>query len=154
MSDQPRYSALKLNVDKYADDDAKTSMRLWFGLMPPADLPTMLGALVQRDLLLRRWLEFMMGYPLIVMPTLADEPPPHGPDLTKEGQRRILDSLRVSLIAPALGLPGLALPVGTNGRLRPGVRIVAARFREDLCLEAGEVIEAAEDVIAPIDPVG
>jgi amidase len=145
--------ALKPNVDKYADDDAKRSMRLWSGLMPPADLPALLTALAQRDLLLRRWLAFMIRYPLIVMPTLADEPPPHGLDLTEDGQRRILDSLRVSLIAPALGLPGLAVPVGTNGRLRPGVQIVAARFREDLCLDAGDVIEAAEGVVAPIDPV-
>ena len=146
--------ALKPNVEKYADDDAKTSMRLWLGLKPPVNLPTALGALAERDMLLRRWLGFMMRYPLIVMPTLADEPPPHGLDLTEDGQRRILDSLRVSLIAPALGLPGLAVPVGTNGRLRPGVQILAARFREDLCLDAGEVIEAAEGVVAPIDPVG
>ncbi len=145
--------ALKPNVEKYADEDAKTSMRLWFGLMPPADLPGLLSALAERDLLLRRWLEFMIGYPLIVMPTLADEPPPLGLDLTEDGQRRILDSMRVSLIAPALGLPGLAVPVGSNGRLRAGVQIVAARFREDLCLDAGEVIEAAEGVVAPIDPV-
>jgi amidase len=145
--------ALKPNVDKYADEDAKTSMRLWFALMPPADLPALLSALAQRDLLLRRWLGFMMRYPLIVMPTLADEPPPHGLDLTEGGQRRILDSLRVSLIAPALGLPGLAVPVGTNGRLRSGVQIVAGRFREDLCLDAGEVIEAAEGAVAPVDSV-
>jgi amidase len=146
--------ALAPNVEKYADEDAKTSMRLWLGLMPRDDLPALLAALAQRDLLLRKWLGFMTRYPLIVMPTLADEPPPHGLDQTEDGQRRILDSLRVSLIAPALGLPGLAVPVGTNGRLRPGVQIVAGRFREDLCLDAGEVIEAAEGVVAPIDPVG
>jgi amidase len=64
-----------------------------------------------------------------------------------------LDALRVSLIAPVLGLPGLAMPVGSHGRLRPGVQILAPRFREDLCLDAGEVIEAAEGVVTPIDPV-
>ena len=31
----------------------------------------------------------------------------------------------------------------TAGRLRPGVQILAPRFREDLCLDAGEVVEAA-----------
>ena len=41
----------------------------------------------------------------------------------------------------------------TTGRLRPGVQILALRFREDLCLDAGEVIEAAEGVVMPIDPV-
>jgi len=60
--------------------------------------------------------------------------------------------MRVRLISPALGLPALAVPVGTHGRLRPGVQILATRYREDLCLGAGEVIEAAEGVVAPIDP--
>ena len=47
---------------------------------------------------------------------------------------------------------GLALPVGTRGTLRTGVQIVPARFREDMALDAGEIIEAAEGIIAPIDP--
>jgi amidase len=47
----------------------------------------------------------------------------------------------------------LAVPVGNHGRLRPGVQILAPRFREDLCLDAGEVIEAAEGVVTPIDPL-
>jgi len=140
------------NMEKFGDDDAKTSMRLWLAMSPPSDLPTFLAALAQRDLLLRRWLTFFMRYPVLVMPTLCDLPPPHGLDLTKAGQARILDSLRVSLLAPTLGLPGLAVPVGTHGTLRPGVQILAARFREDLCLDAGEVIEAAEGVVTPIDP--
>lgn len=55
--------------------------------------------------------------------------------------------------AGSLGLPALAVPVGTHGRLRPGVQILAPRFREDLCLDAGGVIEAAEGVVTPIDPV-
>jgi amidase len=33
------------------------------------------------------------------------------------------------------------------------VQILAPRFREDLCLDAGEVAEAAEGVVVPIDPV-
>ena len=49
--------------------------------------------------------------------------------------------------------PGLAVPVGRHGKLRTGVQIMAMRNREDLCLDAGEVIEAAEGVVAPIDPV-
>jgi len=51
-----------------------------------------------------------------------------------------------------LGVPAIAVPVGNHGRLRPGVQILASRFREDLCLDAGEVVEAAEGVVTPIDP--
>ena len=140
-------------MEAHGDPDAQTSMRLWGELVPPTDLRGVLGALAQRDLLLWRWLEFMKHYPLVVMPTMGDLPPPHNLDTTREGAARVLDALRVSLIAPVLGIPALAVPVGTHGRLRPGVQILASRFREDLCLDAGEVIEAAEGIVTPIDPL-
>jgi amidase len=111
-----------------------------------------LAAFIRRDVLLHRWLTFMIDYPLVVMPTLGDLAPPHDLDTTREGQAKVMDSLRVSLLAPLLGLPALAVSVGHHGRLRPGVQIMAARFREDLCLDAGEVIEAAEGIVTPIDP--
>ena len=140
-------------MEEYGDPDAQTSMRLWRELAPPSDLRGVLGALAQRDLLLWRWLEFMQRYPLVVMPTMGDLAPSHNLDTTREGQARVLDAIRVSLISPVLGIPALAVPVGNQGHLRPGVQILAPRFREDLCLDAGEVIEAAEGVVTPIDPV-
>jgi hypothetical protein len=38
---------------------------------------------------------------------------------------------------PFLGLPALTVSTGLLGRTPVGVQIVAARFREDLCLAAG-----------------
>jgi amidase len=140
-------------IEEVGDDDARISMRLGLELAPPTDLAGVLTALAERDLFLWRWLAFMQRYPLVVVPTMGDLAPPHNLDTTREGQTRIRDSSRVSLIAPVLGIPALAVPVGTHGRLRPGVQILAPRFREDLCLDAGEVIEAAEGVITPIDPL-
>jgi len=78
------------------------------------------------------------------LPTLADLPMAQDEDLTLGGQRRVLDSLRTALVAPTLGLPGVAVPVGSVGRLRTGVQVMAAPFREDLCLGAAEAIEAGE----------
>jgi len=144
--------ALAPRVEELGDDDARTSMRLWLELYPPSDMQGVLAALAQRDLLLWRWLTFMQQYPLVVMPTLGDLAPPHNLDTTREGQARVMDSIRVSLISPLLGVPAIAVPVGNHGRLRPGVQILASRFREDLCLDAGEVVEAAEGVVTPIDP--
>jgi amidase len=145
-------ATLSPRMQELGDEDAKTSMRLWLELVPPRDLAGFLRALAVRDLLLQRWMAFLSHTPLVVMPTLADLPPPFGQDLTPDGQRRLLESLRACLFAPALGLPGLAVPVGAHGTLRTGVQIMAGRFREDLCLDVGEVIEAAEGVVEPIDP--
>ena len=33
-----------------------------------------------------------------------------------------------------------------------GVQLIAGRFREDLCLQAGEAIEARAGVFTPVDP--
>jgi amidase len=39
------------------------------------------------------------------------------------------------------------------GKSPVGVQIIAGRYREDLCLRAGEAIEARGTPPAPIDPL-
>jgi amidase len=147
------FRGLAPNMEAHGDKHAVASMRLWLELSPPVQDPNaVLDALALRDRLAFLWQDFFTRHPLVVMPTLADLPPLFDEDLSRDGQRRLLDSLRVSFIAPALGLPGLAVPVGSHGTLRTGVQIVPGRFREDLALDAAEVIEAAEGIVAPIDP--
>jgi amidase len=55
---------------------------------------------------------------------------------------------------PVLGMPALAVPTGIVDGVPIGVTVMAARFREDLCLAAGEAIEARAGVASrlPIDP--
>jgi amidase len=140
-------------IEKMGDQDAVTSLRFWRELYPaPNDPNTVLDALAQRDRLLFAWQTFFQDWPLVVMPTLCDLPPPQGEDLTLDGSRRILDSIRACLLSPALGLGGLSVPVGRHGVLRTSVQIIPARFREDMALDAGEVIETAEGAVQPVDP--
>jgi amidase len=127
-------------------------MRSWLELQNPVDLATYGAALTEREGMLFRWMSFLQQWPLVILPTLADLPPKQVADTTVAGQKAILESMRPALMAPLLGLPGLAVPVGNHGKLRTGVQIMAMRNREDLCLDAGEVIEAAEGVVVPIDP--
>lgn len=146
------FPALLPRMRQLGDPDAIASMETWNQLVPPSGMARFLQAIAERDLFIWRWLEFMQARPLVVLPTMGSLAPVHNLDTTLEGQRQVLDQIRVSLIAPVLGLPSLAVPVGRAGRLRPGVQIMAPRFREDLCLAAGEVIEAAEGVVAPVEP--
>ena len=146
------FPALLPRMRQLGDPDGIASMETWNQLVPPSGMARFLQAIAERDLFLWRWLEFMQTRPLVVLPTMGNLAPVHGLDTTLEGQKQVLDQIRVSLIAPVLGLPSLAVPVGWAGRLRPGVQIMAPRFREDLCLEAGEVIEAAEGVVVPVEP--
>ena len=53
-----------------------------------------------------------------------------------------------------VGMLSMLTTVSTSllGRTPVGVQIVAGRFREDLCLAAGEAIEARGVPPSPVDP--
>jgi len=55
---------------------------------------------------------------------------------------------------PVMGIPALTVSSGFANGSPVGVQIVAGRYREDLCLRAGEAIEARGAPPAPIDPRG
>lgn len=139
-------------MQKMGDPDGIAAMTAWLELYKPVDLATYISALTEREGILFRWMSFFQQWPLVIMATLSDLPPQQRSDVTVDGQRQIFDSMRPALVAPLLGLPGLAVPVGSHEKLRTGVQILAMRNREDLCLDAGEVIEAAEGIVMPIDP--
>ena len=146
------FRMLAPHMERFGDADAVTSMRLWLEHKPIPDPLAVLEAFGLRDLLLFQWQTFFQTYGLVILPTLADLPPTVGQDLTFEGQDQILNAIRPALICATLGLAGLAVPVGSHGALRTGVQIIPPRLREDLALEAGEVIEAAEGVVVAVDP--
>lgn len=58
------------------------------------------------------------------------------------------------LAVSVLGLPGVSVPVGLADGVPVGVQVVAGRYREDLCLDAAEIIEARLAPATPIDPRG
>lgn len=125
----------------------------WWTLRPPKDLQGYMNAFVERDDLLRRWQLFLDDHPIVVMPASVGPPVPAGIDVQgREGAQRMIDAIYFQLMLPTLGLPGLAVPVGMDADLPMGVQLFAARWREDLLLDAGEVIEAHEGVRRPIDP--
>lgn len=138
------------------DDPGLTSFtNNWWELRGGADLNEYLLALAERDALIRRWNLFMETYPIIVMPSCPEPSLPVDLDTQgKEGAARTLDGLSLQLTLPVLGLPGLAVPVGEHAGQPLGVQIVSRRYREDLCLDAGEIIEAHEPPRTPIDPRG
>jgi amidase len=62
------------------------------------------------------------------------------------GQRRtmarVLRAQESQFAVPVLGLPAVSVPTGMAGPVPMGVQIIGPRFREDLVLDAAEVIEA------------
>jgi amidase len=117
----------------------------------PAD--AVARALTQRSTVTRQWQLFLDKYAVLLMPVSAELPFPDGLDLQGNAAfRRVWDSQFLLRATPALGLPVLTVSTGLVGRTPVGVQIMAARYREDLCLRAGEAIEARGTPPAPIDP--
>src|SRR5215831_8237163 len=102
-------------MQKMGDPDGIAAMRSWLELRKPVDLQTYLAAHTEREGLLYRWMGFLQQWPLVIFPTLSDLPPKQVSDTTVEGQARIFDSMAPAFAAPLLGLPGLAVPVGSHG---------------------------------------
>ena len=66
---------------------------------------------------------------------------------------RVWQAQLTQIAIPFMGLPGLTVSTSLVGRVPVGVQVVAGRFREDLCLLAGEAIESFGAPASPIDPV-
>lgn len=107
----------------------------------------------ERARLSRAWSGFFAEYPVVVGPNWGRPIWPIDADLDPiGGLDRLHDTVRFTLPANALGLPALALPMGVVDGLPTGVQIYADRWREDLCLEAGAIIEAGVEMPTPIEP--
>jgi len=118
----------------------------------PADVIS--RELVRRTTLTRQWRELLTRYPVLLLPVSGELPFPDDLDLQgEEGFRRVWEAQLPMRALPAMGLPGLAVSTGLVGSVPVGVQIVAAHYREDLCLLAGKAIEARGTPPSPIDPV-
>jgi len=72
--------------------------------------------------------------------------------LSLESHRRVSRGRSLCSVSSFLGLPAVSVPTGLSDGLPTGVQIIAGTFREDLCLDAAQVIENAFGVQAAMDP--
>lgn len=110
----------------------------------------------RRDRIARAWSEFMAHTPLVLTPTWTQMPFEHGFDIAApENASKTLNMMRPVVPANILGLPSACTPAGMDKDLGMpiGVLINGPRMRDDLCLDAAEVIEAKLGIATPIDPV-
>ncbi|MBW7970131.1 amidase [Bradyrhizobium sp. BR 10289] len=138
------------NVRKYGGEDIKRIAEAGVGRQPAPDLEAYVMALSNRTTYQRNWAMFMQEYPLILCPVLTTRVPETDWDLKNPEERAA--SLPTTLAVPLLGLPALSVPIWARSGLPIGVQLVAQRFREDILLDAGEVVEAGAPKMTPLDP--
>jgi len=148
------YEAQLAAAEREGDPGALACLRGNRAKVFPFDAAAFSRALTRRATLMREWLQFLETYPVLVMPVSAELPFPDGLDVRDEASfTRVWQAQLTQIAIPFLGLPGLTVSTGLVGRVPVGVQVVAGRFREDLCLLAGEAIEAFGTPPAPVDPV-
>jgi len=117
------------------------------------DADGLLDAFQRRASCLREWSLFLQQYPLLICPVSGELPFAQQEDQRSEARfNAIMDAQLTQIGFPALGLPVLAVATGFSGTSPMGVQLVAARYREDILLDAGRAIEKGWPAIAPVSP--
>ncbi|WP_149537775.1 amidase [Siccirubricoccus phaeus] len=147
------FGGLAEAIAEKGDAGIRVSVESWVKLHPMAGYDEYRAAIAERDAMLSRWTMFLQDYPIVVLPGGGEQALPVDLDMQGvEGMRRVLAAAHTQVGLPVLGLPVLAVPVGEANGLPLGVQVMGARFREDLILAAGEVIESGDGPRPPIDP--
>lgn len=140
-------------IDRLGDDQLRKARASTMAYASELDYDGYIAAFGRRATILRQWMLFLERYPLLLMPVSSLKPVPL--DYDQQGDAavaRMLTAHHPMLAISMLGLPGLAVPTGEDGDTPLGVQLVAARFCEDSCLAAAEVIEARAPAVTPIEP--
>jgi amidase len=149
------YAAQLTAAEREGDLGALTCLRGHAAVGKSLDAAKLSWTLARRAALTREWQVFLHTHPVLLMPVSGELPFPDQLDLKgDEAWHRVWRAQMPMVGIPLMGLPGLTVSTGMVGQTPVGVQLVAARFREELLLLAGEAIEAGGVPPAPIDPVG
>jgi amidase len=147
------FAGLADAVEREGDPGARAVVAAFRATVAAAPADVLSRALTRRAALARQWALFFERHPVLLLPVSAELPFPDGLDLEGEaGFRRVWEAQLTQRALPGVGLPGLTVSTGLVGAVPVGVQVVAGRFREDLCLAAGDAIAAGGVPPAPIDP--
>jgi len=148
------YEAQLAAAEKEGDPGALACLRGNRAKVTPFDQADFSKALTRRATLAREWLMFLEKYAVLLMPVSGELPFPDQLDRKDDASfARVWHAQLTQIAIPFMGLPGLTVSTGMVGKVPVGVQVVSGRFREDLCLAAGEAIEAGGVPPSPIDPV-
>jgi amidase len=149
------YEAQLAAAEKEGDPGALACLRGNRNKVFPLDAAALSAALTIRATLTRQWLLFLEQYPVVLMPVSGELPFADQLDRKDDASfARVWHAQLTQIAIPFMGLPGLTVSTGLVGPAPVGVQVVAGRYREDLCLAAGEAIEAGGVPPSPIDPIG
>jgi amidase len=140
-------------VAELADAPMKQALRYMMARLPPMTLCDYLRLYTRRATMVREWSLLLEEYPVLLAPVSTRPQFLHGEDILSQEANDNSYRAQSTLTAFALiGIPGVAVPTGVTNGLPTGVLVMAQRFREDVVLDAAEIIETHCPMPTPIDP--
>jgi len=110
---------------------------------PVPTLESLMGALQTRVRFARAWQQFLVDYPVMLCPVSAEPPFTDLLDVeSPEAFVRVAEAQMPQIALPFIGVPAMSVACGGDSANPMGVQLVAARFREDVLLDAAGAIEA------------
>jgi amidase len=140
-------------IERLGDDALRRARAGTMALARKFTLEEYVAVLGRRTALLREWNAFLERYDVLLLPVSYQLPMPINEDQKgNDAVARMIAAHQPMLAISTLGLPSLAMPTGFAGSIPTGLQIVAGRFKEEVCLRAGAIIEAANGPRRPIEP--
>ncbi len=129
-------------IESMGDAGVVSALHGYMEGLAPASSGDILSALTRRFGICRDWAVFLDHYDVLLMPNSWQRQFPVDADKGPASQvQRLLAAQSPMLGTAMMGLPGLSVPTGVVDGLPTGVQLVSGRFREDLALQAGALIE-------------
>lgn len=140
-------------IEDEDDPDANHVYRMLGEVVEAPGINELLDATQARLGFVRTWQTFLSQYPVLLCPVSGELPFPDLLDVQSDDAfRRCFEAQIIQIGLPFMGLPGLAVTTGRAGTAPVGVQIIGGRYREDVMLEAGRIVEAAGMPCTPSDP--
>jgi amidase len=135
-------------ADQYGSQTIRDIFENFYTMSDMVDLEGYFTGIAERTRMLREWSVFLNEYPLVLTPFLMQPTFDYDYDETYDGLKDLFDSAIYSFGLNYIGFPAGVVPAGLADGMPSGVQVVGQKFREDLILDALEVIETDVGVMS------
>ena len=135
-------------VREHGSSTIQTIFDYFYRLSNMVDPTGYMAGIADRTRMLRDWNVLLNRYPLILTPFLMRPSYPTDYDETFDGFKDLMDSAIYSFGVNYLGVPAGNIPVNLVEGMPSGVQIIGQKWREDLILDAMQVIEDETGIFA------
>ncbi|GAB2831015.1 hypothetical protein GCM10027200_33080 [Lentzea nigeriaca] len=126
----------------FAGEDLAVYARNLLAVRPGLDIGEFLALTGTRLAIQREWARLLDRYPVVIGPVSTT--PSFEPDQDRRSPEALAEYFEAMKLCEAtsfVGLPSVAVPTGLRDGLPTGVQVISRMYREDLALDAAEVLE-------------